>query len=82
LTVIVRPRIYVMSDYKQLVATLAAARRNQHITLAALGRRLGGLPPQAVSATLRGDTEMHGNKVFHYAHALRFQIALIPEEGL
>ena len=72
-------RGYVMRDYEQFMATLAASRESQDIPKTTVARRMGCLRGQ-VARWLAGEVEAHGRSVFDLADALGYDVALVPRE--
>jgi hypothetical protein len=71
---------YVVRDYDQLVATLAASRESQRITYAEVASRMGGTYLQQVFNWLSGGSECRARRLFAMADALGYDLALIPRE--
>jgi hypothetical protein len=70
-----------MSD--ELPAVIGELRRawlSSGQSLAAIGERMGGLAPQNVSASLNGTYDIRLSSLMRLAHALGYDLALIPRE--
>lgn len=70
---------YVMRDYDQLTATLARSRESQGISQGVLAERLD-VTQAAISRWLSGSRLGAANLPFDLAHALGYDLALIPRE--
>lgn len=66
-------------DYDHLIATLARSRASQDITYAEMARRMGGCYLQQVFNWLNG-VEPRAHRAFDLAHALGYDLALVPRE--
>jgi transcriptional regulator with XRE-family HTH domain len=70
---------YLMRDYEHLVATLAASRDSQGISLRALAEHTG-CGPATLSENLRGIHRMDALTAVQVAQALGYDLALIPRK--
>jgi transcriptional regulator with XRE-family HTH domain len=70
----------VVGTYEELVATLAATRERKGLTFAEVARRMGRCYLQQVFNWLNGGAECRARRLFALAHALGYDLALIPRE--
>jgi len=70
---------YVMRDYDETIATLAAARKSQGVSLRQLATRTD-CAPGTLSENLRGLHRMDALTLLQVADALGYDLALIPRE--
>lgn len=68
---------YVMPTYSHTIAVLNAAREGNGLSQNELGRRVGWAPA-TVSNALTGAHEVRASRLFALAHALGYDLALIP----
>ena len=73
------PKAYVVAGYEQLMAHLAHAREDQGLTFAEIGQR-SGCHLQQVHNWINGGSECRARRLFKLAHALGYDLALIPRE--
>ena len=79
MTVIQRPKAYRIDSYEQFMAHLAQARDDQELTWAEIGQRAGCYLQQAHN-WVNGGAECRARRLFDLAHALGYDLALIPRE--
>lgn len=70
---------YLMRDHAEVIAALGAARDARRLSLATVGRR-SGHTLQRISLWLRGDQVPRADGLFDLAHALGYDLALIPRK--
>ena len=70
---------YVMRDYDEMRSTLYRSWNDSGRTLADVAAEIG-CAFQHVSVSLRGVNEMRGTRLFNLAHALGYDLALIPRD--
>jgi transcriptional regulator with XRE-family HTH domain len=69
----------VVRSYEELVAELAASRNNMGISQRKLARATGISQPSVCNALL-GTHELRAQRLFALAHALGYDLALVPRE--
>lgn len=67
----------IVRDYEDFRSTLYRTWRNSGRTLADVADEIG-CAFQHVSVSLRGVNEMRGRRIFEVAHALGYDLALVP----
>lgn len=70
----------IVRSYEEFIAALAASRERQGLTFAEVARRMGGTFLQQVFNWLNGGAECRARRLFALAHALGYDLALIPRE--
>lgn len=69
----------IVRDYETMVAVLAEFRRTQGVSLRQIAAQAGG-SPATYSEAFAGAHTMLGSRLFALAHALGYDLALIPRE--
>lgn len=76
---IVHPaKAYLLRDYEQFMAHLAASREDQRLTWAQVGERANCHLQQAWN-WMNGGAECRARRLFSLAHAFDYDLALIPK---
>jgi transcriptional regulator with XRE-family HTH domain len=70
---------YVMRDYDNLIATLAASRESQGVSVREIARRMHGSTTYMYDV-LHGRKQLGGSRVVALADALGYDLALVPRE--
>ncbi|GIF14807.1 helix-turn-helix domain-containing protein [Actinoplanes teichomyceticus] len=75
-----KPRAYRLRDHDHALRTLNAIRRDRKVTYADIARKLG-VSRQEVAKWLQGQRGVTAHRVPEIAHALGYDLALVPRAG-